>query len=247
MFGFLFRSETQHIPIKVDGSTGRYLGGHVATKRNPGKFNPTVFAGDHSFILGWDDPGLKLESSSAEWLLPANQANVKAAEGGVLIVACERLYGGLHTSKALEQLNGNAKPASREPDFKIFFNDSEKDGFALLDKPPGYTDYFHRVPDDDVKELLKLIDASAIWPVPLCRTIYSWPINKDALEIGKDQVVKIELAPQVLWDIDYVVLVLRKPKKELHPEVVKIIYLILGALLAAYGAFAAKILTRVVR
>ncbi len=251
MFGFLFRSETQHIPIKVDGSTGRCLGGHVATKRNPGKFYPMVFAGDHSFILGWDDPSRKLESSSAEWLLPANQANVKAAEGGVLIVACERLYGGLHTSKAIEQFNGKAKPASREPDFKIFFNDSEKDGFALLDKPPGYTDYFHRVPDGDVKELLKLIDASAIWPVPLCRTIYSWPINKDALEIGKDQVVKIELAPQVLWDIDYVVLVLRKPKPQLHPEVVKIMYLILGALLgallAASGALLQRFLLGVVR
>jgi hypothetical protein len=93
------------------------------------------------------------------------------------------------------------------------------------------------VPDDDVKELLKLIDGSSIWPVPLCRTVYSWPINKDGLEIGKDQVVKIELAPQVLWDIDYVVLVLRKPKKELHPEVVKIIYLILGAALTASGHF----------
>jgi hypothetical protein len=231
MFDFLFRSETQHIPIKVNGSTGRYLSGHVATKRNPGKFNQIVFAGDHSCILGLDDPSEKLESSTAEWLLPVDQANVKAAEGGVLIVACERLHGGLHRLHRRE-LN----PAHDETDFRVFFNNTYKDGSLLQVKPPGHTDYFHRVPDDDVKELLKLIDASAIWPVPLCRTIYSWPINNDALEIGKDQVVKIELASQVLWDIDYVVLVLRKPKKELHPEVVKIIYLILGAALTAAGA-----------
>jgi hypothetical protein len=151
------------------------------------------------------------------------------AEGGVLIVACERLHGGLHTR--------HANPAPDETDFKIFFNSSEKDGSLLLVKPPGYTDYFHRVPDDDVKELLKLIDGSSIWPVPRCRTVYSWPINKDGLEIGKDQVVKIDLAPQVLWNIDYVVVVLRKPQKEPHPEVVKIIYLILGAALTASGHF----------
>src|SRR5713226_4714990 len=134
MFGFLFRSETQHIPIKVNGSTGRYLGGHVATKRNPGKFNPTVFAGDHSFILGWDDPSQKLESSTAEWLLAMDQANVKAAEGGVLIVACERLYGGLHRREA--------NPAHDQTDFRVFFNNTDKDGSLLQVKPPGYTDYF---------------------------------------------------------------------------------------------------------
>ncbi len=104
-------------------------------------------------------PNKKLEASSAEWLLPVDQATVKAAEGGVLIVACVRLHGGLHRRQA------NAAPD--ETDFKIFFNSSEKDGSLLQVKPPGYTDYFHRVPDDDVKELLKLIDASSIWPVPL--------------------------------------------------------------------------------
>ena len=236
MFGFLFRSETQYIPIKVDGSAGECLGGHMATKKTPGKFSPAWFPGYHSVILGREDPYKKLEASSAEWLLPVDQATVKAAEGGVLIVACERLHGGLHRSQP--------NPAPDETDFKIFFNNSEKDGSQLQVMPPGYTDYFHRVPDDDVKELLKLLDASSIWPVPLCRTIYSWPINKDGLEIGKDQVVKIELASQVLWDIDYVVLVLRKPKKELNPEVLKIIYLILGALLAAYGALLQKFLLR---
>jgi len=236
MFGFLFRSETQHIPIKVDGSAGECLGGHMATKRNSGKFSPASFPGYHSVILGWEDPYKNLEASSAEWLLPVDQATVKAAEGGVLIVACERLHGGLHRRQP--------NPAPDETDFKIFFNNSEKDGCQLQVIPPGYTDYFHRVPDDNVKELLKLIGASSIWPVPLCRTIYSWPINKDGLEIGKDQVVKIELASQVLWDIDYVVLVLRKPKKELSPEVLKIIYLILGALLAAYGALLQKFLLR---
>ncbi len=236
MLDFLFRSETRHISIKVNGSTGHYLGGRMATKRSAGNVNPAWFAGDHSVILGWADPNKKLEASSAEWLLPVDQATVKAAEGGVLIVACERLHGGLHRN----QVN----PALDETDFKIFFNNSEKDGSRLLVKPPGYTDYFHRVPDDDVKELLKLIDASSIWPVPLCRTIYSWPINKDGLEIGKHQVVKIELAPQVLWDIDYVVLVLRKPKKELHPEVVKIIYLILGAAFTTSGVLLQHFLSR---
>ncbi len=56
MFGFLFCSETRHIPIKVNGSTGHYLDGHMATKRSAGKFNPASFAGDHSVILGWEDP-----------------------------------------------------------------------------------------------------------------------------------------------------------------------------------------------
>jgi hypothetical protein len=236
MFGFLFRSETRHIPIRVNGSTGHYLGGHMATKRSAGNVNPAWFAGDHSVVLGWEDPNQKLEPSSAEWFLPVDQATVKAAEGGILIVACERLHGGLHRRQA--------NTAPDETDFKIFFNNSQKDGSLLLVKPPGYTDYFHRVPDDDVKELLKLIDASSIWPVPLCRTIYSWSINKDGLEIGKHQVVRIELAQQVLWDIDYVVLVLRKPKKELHPEVVKIIYLILGAVLTASGALLQRFLLR---
>lgn len=230
MFGFLFRSETQHIPIKVDGSAGVCLGGHMATKKNPDKFSLAWFTGYHSVILGWEDPDKKLGVSKAEWLLPVDQATIKAAEGGVLIVACERLHGGLHRRDA------NPAPDDETNSSKIFFNNSEKDGFRLLVKPPGHTDYFHRVPDDDVRELLKLIDdASSIWPVPWCRTIYSWPINKDNLEISKPQVVRIELAPEVVWDIDFVVLVLRKPKKKLHPEVVQIIYLILGAALTASG------------
>jgi hypothetical protein len=74
MFGRLFRSETQHIPIKVNGSTGHHLGRHMATKRSVGEFNPAWFAGDHSVILGgWsEDPNKKLEASSAAWFLPVD-------------------------------------------------------------------------------------------------------------------------------------------------------------------------------
>ncbi len=173
-----------------------------------------------------------------EWHLPTNDRDVRAADGGVIVVACERLHGGLHTSQP------KADRERGRPDVEICLNDKEKDGFSLRVKPPDRTDYFHAVPDEDVRKLLQSISSSSIWPIPACRTIYSWPINENDLDIGKPQVLSIKLVPQILWDIDYVVLVLRIPKNSLHPEVVRVIFLFLGALLTFFGALILKFLFR---
>jgi hypothetical protein len=227
----LFQNQLDHVPVRVDGSVGKVTNGNGGKRDTPAGFNPEWFSGDHSFILGDTDPS-NTKQHHAEWHIPVEREEVRTAEGGYLIIAAERRYAGLHTGHP----KAGIEMGEEMPDVKIYLNTSVKDRFFIESKPENHTDHFYRSGDDDVRGLLESVKGiPEVWPVSRCRTLYSWPINKADLASGAIQTVKVELDCKVFWDIDYVLVALSRSRKQLHPELVKIAYLVLGSALTVVG------------
>lgn len=205
MFGFLFKSKLEPFQVVVRGNQARILYGSGTTKENPGDFNPAFFSAS-TLILG-----TRRENSAGTWNLHLSNSDFKTVQNGFLIIACERVHGGLHSRE-----HGTAA--------RIYFNGQQRDFIRLKDISGGHTDFFHRPP---------LPPFPQMWPISSCGTIYAWPLEKQHFVPGQDQEVKIELEAHVTWDIDYIALVLYRLKKELREGVKEIILVVVGAILGA--------------
>jgi hypothetical protein len=213
------QTKSKYISGLVHGTCGHVLKGSTATHKAPGEFNPGCFTGDHTVILGSEDHG-EAKECCVEWPIPFEPATLGAAEGGFLIVACERNLGGLHTTligaKARVSLNGHGR-----------------DFIRLENCPLGHNDFFHSDQPNGFLDLPVGNNVDLLRPIRNCKTIYTWPISKDQLIGDKDQVIQISLDPEVLWDIDYLALVLERPTKRLRKWVLTLIWLGVGGILGA--------------
>lgn len=200
----------------VSGSDATVRTGAFGTKQQPGEFHPDLFNTDKSIILG-TKKGIG-EDTVAEWKIPLDADVAADVDHGYLVIAAERTHSGLHSFTKGHRI-------------RVLFNNNQKDILFLLDKPKGHTTYFHR-PNKE-REFSE-------WPIAGCGTVYSWPIERNELYTGMEQHVKIEMTDEVLWDIDYVGLVLVKKQKRFSPWVVA---LLVGIVAATFGALVTYWLT----
>lgn len=212
----LFRTARPDIVTSVGyGSQAVVDEGIAATRRNSRCCDERWFAGSSTIILGADGADNKKSHTRtvATWLLPVDPQLIGKIKSGYLIIGCERSQGGLHTNEygatATVGLNGN-----------------NRDLIGLKDIPPGHSDYFHRV------AIPKLPD---FWPISGCGTIYAWPVHAYHLNSTGNQSVRVEIEPNVSWDIDYVVLVLSAEVLffQFPGWLEKLFFALLGAILGA--------------
>ncbi|MGH9761634.1 MAG: hypothetical protein ACREDR_40205, partial [Blastocatellia bacterium] len=125
----LFDNPLALVPVTVFGSSARNVTGIGGTKQNPGELNRDWFPGDYSFIMGTTNPA-NLKPHHANWDIMVDRRTFDAAEGGFLIIACDRPYGGLHTK---DQKTNPDDP----PDATIYLNEQVKDTFQIHAAPSG--------------------------------------------------------------------------------------------------------------
>lgn len=193
----------------VSGSDATLHSGLAGTSKSPGDFDHRIFVSDGTLVLG-----TKKGSGGrtiAEWKLPLDAATAQGVENGYLIIAAQRTHAGLHalTPKHVAE---------------IFFNGHRKDRIKLLDIPKGHTDYFHRPARE------RSFDT---WPFAGCETVYAWPVSKDELYAGLEQTVRVELDEKIMWDVDYVGLLLHQKKKVLSGSLFAILVALVGAIAGA--------------
>lgn len=168
----------------VPGSSYDLISGIASTKNNLNGCDPSWFPpGDGTVILGAGaiDPATSESRTSATWKIKIDFDSVKHFQKGYLVIACQRLFGGLHSAK-------------RGVGVTVKLNDNYVDGFSLLDIPPGHSDYFHRMRNK----------VSLPSSFPECETVYAWPIQKIALLTEGSQTVSVSIDKEASWDIDYV-------------------------------------------
>lgn len=210
------------VPCVTYGSQAQITRGIGSTRRFPRSTNKDWFAGDSTLILGASHIKSRARTRHiAVWHIALDPSLVNRTKSGYLVVACERVQGGLHTRRygALA---------------KVTINGSCRDLIGLKSMPPGHVDYFHRVETPPFTN---------VWPLSGCGTIYAWPIHRSHLRSSGRQIVGIEIDPQASWDIDYVVLLLTVSRSVGHiPEWLKqVAYAAIGA---GLGAVATLLLSK---
>ena len=137
------------------------------------------------------------------------------------MIACVRELGGLHGKK--------------DKKANIFLNDYPRDQVGLGRQWTGY-DYEHR--PSKVPSLPQLRDIDPI--LSSCATIYSWTVHSEHLnEVGR-QLARIVVDPEVRWDIDYVALVLCRPRRALRAWVGQTLLVMLGAIIGSIATILLK-------
>jgi hypothetical protein len=201
-------------PTKANGADAHLVKGYSATRSAPGRCNPDWFASDQTIVLGLEarQECQVAETTEVEWWLLIPNDLVRKASETRLIVACQRRTGGLHT----KQKNARAR---------ILLNGKAVEIFSLNSKPEGHDDYFCRqpVPHD--------------CNVPPCDTVYHWHFSPGLLRKGKQlhagiaQNVRLELDPEINWDIDYVGFAIKTTRWTYRKWVVAVLMLVLAALI----------------
>jgi hypothetical protein len=209
MLSFLYETETEPYQWVLPGSQAASIEGFAATRQSPRDFDPGFFNTNSTLILGSREG-----PSAALWEFHIDSSSFSDAQSGYLVVACERVHGGLHTKEY-----GKAA--------QILFNQRQKDYIRLKAVADQHIDYFHRPIVPDLPKL---------WPISFCATVYAWPLNKEDFVPGQSQTVAINLDSRVLWDIDYVGVVINRSKRKLREGVKEVIFLILGAILGAVAS-----------
>lgn len=209
MLNFLYETETEPHQWVLPGSQAASVDGFAATRRNPRDFDPGFFNSSSTLILGSREG-----PSAAQWEFHIDSSSVRDAQGGYLVVACERVHGGLHTKEY-------------EKAARILFNRRQKDYIRLKAVADQHTDYFHRPVGPDLPK---------VWPISFCATVYAWPLSKEDFVSGQSQTVGITLDSHVLWDIDYVGVVINRSRRKLREGVKEVIFLIIGAILGALAS-----------
>ena len=174
----------QHLVLaQATGSAAKVLTGVASTRAAPHGNNEAWFPNEGTIILGASEDSKK-SKTLAEWQLRFDPQVEDDVEDAFLVVACERAQGGLHTERRGAQAT-------------VHVNGHVRDIIGLKGIPAGHDDYFHRPP---------LRRQPDFWPVSVCGTVYTWPVQKEHLQADENQTVTIEIEEDVLWDIDYVVL-----------------------------------------
>jgi hypothetical protein len=218
----LFESRINLSPaVSILGSQAKVEKGVAFTRRNPGDCRMDWFAGNSTAILG-----LAREPNSehagpptiAIWEMALDPELVARTRSGYLVIACERVFGGLHTQE-------------RGAIARVYLNDESRDVIGLKSVRPGHSDYFHRVAVTP--------EIRSIWPISTCQTVYWWPIHKHHLVSSGHQIVRVEIDGNVAWDIDYVTLVLEVTSRTFRLSGKELLYILIAALL---GALIARVL-----
>ena len=194
------------------GSEGRCEVGGIATRTKPHSCEKWL-SGKSTIILG-QGPAAVHSPTIVSWHIPVEPAIAQAAAYAWLLVACRRTHGGLHT-----QVRGRVA--------KISVNGRLHDTIGLMHVPDGHTDYFHRL--SQPPQLPNLL------PVTGCPTVYSWALEKSMVRPSGSQKIRLEVDPDVSWDIDYVALAFSVPRQERHLRagVKQVLYILLSAILGA--------------
>ena len=146
--------------------------------------HPSWFVGQSTVVLGGGCPDNDPNKSKtvAAWKLCVEVDSEPTISHGFLVIACERVQGGLHTQRRGATAN-------------VALNGNNRDLVGLKDTPPGHTDYFHRPHAPQLPEF---------WPISGCGTIYAWPVSPELLAETGEQIVTVSIDAGVAWDIDYV-------------------------------------------
>lgn len=211
-----FVSKPQQLVFSLQGSHATIKAGLGATKAHPGDCDRGWFSNDSTVILGGQDLSReeRAVATQAEWAFEVDPTVIKHAVSGLLVIACERAQGGLHTKR-------------KSAEARVDFNGESKDIIYLATQPQGHNDYFHfmMVPDQ----------VRNIWPLSACNTVYSWPIHPNQLQKQEVQTLTLSIQDSVAWDIDYVVLILNVDglDKELRPWIKTLLWALVAAFLGA--------------
>jgi hypothetical protein len=149
------------------------------TARSASDCPPYWFSGNSTIILGATkraDEGPSSETIAA-WDIHVDAGLIHHFRRGLLVVACLRYFGGLHSYR-------------RDSRTDIFVNGQQIDGFALRVRPTDHSDYFHRIP---------VLELPSIWPLSGCQTIYTWPLRKENPASAGRQRVTIRIDKDVRW------------------------------------------------
>ncbi len=167
----------------VSGSEAKLMEGIFGVESNPENHPKGSFSSDSTVILGAATPAEmeKIKRTRVKWHLPIPVDNIENWIHGFIVVGCVRVFGGCH-SEYKNQL------------VRIYLNNKEIDWFELKQTPPQHSDFFHRP---------SLPPHEAIGEIIRCQTVYLWPINKEDIIDGL-QNVQIEIGKYVRWDIDYI-------------------------------------------
>jgi len=212
---YFFEEVHEIEPIVSKGSEGKVTQGCAIKKGSHGAGQESWVARNTTLILGCHPEGSskEIEPSAAEWTFSIDTRIKSNIDGAVVIVCCDRRQGGLHSEKLGALVH-------------VKVNDCEVDIIGLKEKPKGYTDFFHRVTNQDIPDVRQ---------IKHCGTKYSFSVPVDFLncrsdvDIGHEKVILV-IDKETRWDIDYVVLVVNHTRKKVRSWVIAVIFTIFGAL-----------------
>ena len=171
----------------VSGSNFVSAAGIVAVAAKPNGHRPEFLSSTTTAIVG---PNMARRvphgPSSVTWRIPTTRHSPTSFEAPHLVIACKRLFGGLHSVRK----NGAAS---------VWLNGKPVERGNLRIKPPDHSDWFHRVPYPANLPRLK--------PFRSCQTIYAWPLSPEHVVERSYQEVQIDVDKGVNWDIDHIGLV----------------------------------------
>ena len=174
----------------VTGETASIATGGSVTEATGIECPPYWFSGPSTIVLGRSpkpapDP---TTITVASWEIAVDPDTIASTERAFVVFACIRNFGGLHTLKE----GGWAW---------IWLNDHCVDAFRLLVRAPGHSDFFHRPPVPHLPDGFVFSD---------CQTVYAWPVTRRTLADGPVQRLRVQIDPDVRWDIDYVAIIIAK-------------------------------------
>ncbi|WP_319587870.1 ATP-binding protein [uncultured Desulfobulbus sp.] len=171
----------------AEGKAVALKSGVASTLNKLNGCSKTWFSGDMTVILGAGEIRNKKNAgrTTGTWSIQIDSEYLDNYQKGYLVIGCLRFFGGLHSA------HYGAK-------VEVLVNDKYIDGFSLMVKPPEHTDYFHRIPHANLPD---------IWPLTACRTLYTWPLHKNSLNLNGLQNITVTIDKEVSWDIDYVAII----------------------------------------
>ncbi len=171
--------------VVLEGSAVVLDSGIASTLSDLNGCSTSWFSGDMTVILGAGDvENPSTERIQASWEVHMNAGSLGCFQRGYLLIGCQRLFGGLHSSRYGAQV-------------EIRLNGRPIDGFSLMVIPNNHTDYFHSIPKDHYPSF-------PIEPFEGCPILYAWSIRKDQLNADGAQTITVRLDHDVAWDVDYV-------------------------------------------
>jgi hypothetical protein len=217
MPGRFFEDVTVMEPLISKGSEGKVVQGCAIKRDSPGPGQESWVGRDTTLILGChpDGSSKETEPSAADWTFLIDKRLKSTMDGALVLVGCDRLQGGLHSQR----------PGARA---QVLVNDRVVDDVGLCVIPENHTDYFHRVSSQGIPDVRQ---------IRYCETKYSFSVPADFLNNSDEGSVtspvqtrvSLVLEKGVRWDIDYVVLAVKRTRRKLKSWVVAVLFTIVGA------------------
>ncbi|MCX6600711.1 MAG: hypothetical protein NT025_04020 [bacterium] len=210
----LFVKRPRYCTRECSGDSGQVLSGDAASRKKP-QVSREEWLHEHTLIVGWNSHD---KETTVQWHLEFLPSDIQRSECGHLIVACDRVQGGLHSSKW-----GTHS--------RVVMNECPVDVIGLKTRPQEHDDFFFRpMLAPGVLELLRQTGHEWSNSVSASGTIYAWPISSAYLDHKGTQTVVIGVEPEVAWDIDHVCLILQMPVYVLKPIIREVALYVLGGI-----------------